>query len=187
MPPAGVEPARFSARIFKILVATSYTKGACGTSITHSTGICTVILWKDSCISMFHSENDLLANLIVLSPKVARKRFREYIFKDWGWQCAYCDKQLNECTATIDHIVPKHKGGHNTRSNLAASCASCNRAKGSQHVFEYMSPSHQYYSEQRVGKLRTWMEQKPCSIRIVPTAQATAYSCHDANLTWITS
>ena len=44
MPPAGVEPARFSARIFKILVATSYTKGASSTNITHSTGICTVIL-----------------------------------------------------------------------------------------------------------------------------------------------
>jgi len=153
--------------------------------MTHSTSICTVILGKDSCIPMFHSENDLLANLIVLSPKVARKRFREYIFKDWDWQCAYCDKQLNECTATIDHIVPKHKGGHNTRSNLAASCASCNRAKGSQHVFEYMSPSHQYYSEQRVGKLRTWMEQKTGSLRIAPTAQATPYICHDATLGWI--
>jgi hypothetical protein len=185
MPPAGVEPARFSARIFKILVATSYTKGACGTSIAHSTGICTVVLGKDSCTAMFHCENDLLANLIVLSPKVARKRFRESIFEDWCWQCAYCDKHLNDCTATIDHIIPKHKGGHNTRNNLAASCTSCNRAKGSQHVFEYMSPSHQHYSEQRVGKLKKWMEQKPCSLKIVPTAQAIPYICHDATLGWI--
>ena len=55
---------------------------------------------------MFHTESDLLANLIVLSPKLARKRFRESIFEDWGWKCAYCDRQLNSGTATIDHIVP---------------------------------------------------------------------------------
>ena len=32
---------------------------------------------------MFHCENDLLANLIVLTPKVARKKFRESIFQEW--------------------------------------------------------------------------------------------------------
>lgn len=160
MPPAGVEPARFSARIFKILVATSYTKGACGTSIAHSTGICTVILGKDSCITMFHCENDLLANLIVLSPKVARKRFREYIFKDWDWQCAYCDKQLDECTATIDHIVPKHKGGHNTRSNLAASCTSCNQKKGSSPWKNWYEQTP-YYSEEKANQISSWLASAP--------------------------
>ena len=134
---------------------------------------------------MFHSENDLLANLIVLSPKVARKRFREYIFKDWGWQCAYCDKQLSDRDATIDHIIPKHKGGHSTRNNLACACTNCNRAKGSQHVFDYMGPANLNYSEQRVGKLKEWMEQKPCSVRFTTTDQAIPYICNDATLGWI--
>ena len=134
---------------------------------------------------MFQTENDLLANLIVLSPKVARKRFRESIFESWDWKCAYCDKQLDACNATIDHIVPKHKGGHNTRSNLACACTNCNKSKGSQHVFDYMGPSNKYYSEQRVGKIRNWMQQKPCSLRINSTEQAVPYICHDATLGWI--
>jgi hypothetical protein len=61
----------------------------------------------------------------------------------------------------------------------------CNRAKGSQHVFDYMSPSHLNYSEQRVGKLKEWMEQKPCSVRLTPAAQAIPYICNDATLGWI--
>ena len=134
---------------------------------------------------MFHCADDFLANLVVLSPKIARKRFRESIFEDWNWCCAYCDKQLNNRDATIDHIVPKHKGGHSTRSNLACACTNCNRAKGSQHVFDYMSPSHLCYSEQRVGKLKEWMEQKPCSVRLTPAAQAIPYICNDATLGWI--
>ena len=59
---------------------------------------------------MFHTENELLQNLIVTSPKSARKKFRESIFESWGWKCMYCDTELTEQTATIDHIKPKFKG-----------------------------------------------------------------------------
>ena len=55
---------------------------------------------------MFTCEQDLLKNLIVLSPKNARREFRQRIFEEWNWKCAYCDKHLTTNTATIDHIVP---------------------------------------------------------------------------------
>ena len=80
---------------------------------------------------MYHCEQDLLANLIVLSPKNARKEFRNHIFEAWEWKCAYCDKELDDSSATIDHIVPKFKGGHNVKSNMCCCCSSCNRQKGS--------------------------------------------------------
>jgi CRISPR/Cas system Type II protein with McrA/HNH and RuvC-like nuclease domain len=133
---------------------------------------------------MFHCESDLLANLVVLSPKVARKQFRESIFQDWNWQCAYCDRQLNEGTATIDHIVPKHKGGHNTRNNLACACSNCNKAKGSQSVFDYMNVEHRNYSEQRVAKIQNWMEQKPCSMKITSSEKEDAYSNNGSRISW---
>ena len=133
---------------------------------------------------MFHCESDLLANLIVLSPKLARRKFRESIFQDWNWQCAYCDKQLSDRDATIDHVVPKHKGGHNTRNNLVCSCACCNKAKGSQNVFEYLNPEHRFYSEQRVGKIKTWLEQKPCSVRITSTHQPVSYASAEKLYGW---
>lgn len=134
---------------------------------------------------MFHCESDLLANLVVLSPKLARKQFRESIFEDWDWKCAYCDRELTLRDATIDHIVPKHKGGHSTRNNLACACNSCNKDKGSKQVFDYMCPEHTHYSEQRVDRIRQWMEQKPCSLKISSTEQAIPYICHDATLGWI--
>lgn len=133
---------------------------------------------------MFHCESDLLANLVALSPKVARKRFRESIFQDWNWKCAYCDRELNEGSATIDHIVPKHKGGHNTRNNLACACSNCNKAKGSMSVFDYMCPDNQNYSEQRVAKIQNWMEQKPCSLKIASSDQEVAYLHNEPRVTW---
>lgn len=115
---------------------------------------------------MFHSENDLLANLIVLSPKSARKKFRESIFEAWEWKCAYCEKQLCDRTATIDHIIPKHKGGHNTRNNLACCCNSCNKSKASTLPFEWLKEGHPLYSEEKVSRIKQWLEQKPLTINL---------------------
>lgn len=115
---------------------------------------------------MFHSENDLLANLIVLSPKSARKKFRQSIFEAWEWKCAYCEKQLCDRTATIDHIIPKHKGGHNTRNNLACCCNSCNKSKASTLPFEWLKEGHPLYSEEKVSRIKQWLEQKPLTINL---------------------
>ena len=80
-------------------------------------------------LPMFHTENDLLQNLVVTSPKSARKKFRESIFESWEWRCMYCDEALTEITATIDHIKPKVKGGHSTRNNMGLCCSKCNSSK----------------------------------------------------------
>ena len=134
--------------------------------------------------TMFHCADDFLTNLVVLSPKIARKKFRESIFQDWHWKCAYCDTQLCDRTATVDHIVPKHKGGHSTRNNLAAACQSCNRGKASSPWLEWYQLQKDY-SEQRVSKIKGWLEQKPCSLKITSTEQAVPYLCHDATIGWI--
>jgi 5-methylcytosine-specific restriction endonuclease McrA len=42
-----------------------------------------------------------------------------------GGKCAYCGKTAN----TIDHIVPKSKGGENSYQNCVASCMKCNSHK----------------------------------------------------------
>jgi hypothetical protein len=119
---------------------------------------------------MFHCENDLLANLIALSPKSARKKFRESIFEAWGWKCAYCEKELCKHTATIDHIIPKHKGGHSTRNNLACCCSSCNNAKSSALPFDWLKEGHPLYSEEKVSRIKQWLEQKPKTI-VLTTSQ----------------
>ena len=138
---------------------------------------------------MFDTAHDYLANLVVLSPKLARKRFRQHIFESWGWKCAYCDCDLNENTATIDHIRPRHKGGKSTRANMAASCVKCNFQKASRPVFDYYNETHPHYSEQRASKIKMWVEQQPAHLHLtsLSTEHAVPYLDHDSYLCWTAS
>jgi len=51
---------------------------------------------------------------------------RHRIFKRDNYKCAYCESSKH---LTIDHILPKSRGGKNTWLNLATCCSSCNRTK----------------------------------------------------------
>ena len=134
---------------------------------------------------MFHCEQDLLVNLIVLSPKDARKKFRNYIFESWNWECAYCGKKLTPDTATIDHILPKHKGGHNVRSNMACCCSNCNRSKGSSLVENWYTETNMHFTKERFDKINVWLEQKPNSIKLPSADCAQPYIDNDFFISWI--
>ena len=45
--------------------------------------------------------------------------------------CQYCGKPLKSHEVTLDHIVPKSRGGESNWENLAACCPPCNLKKGS--------------------------------------------------------
>jgi len=45
-----------------------------------------------------------------------------------GFKCAYCGTDREKLT--IDHIVPRSRGGEMTFENCVASCRPCNNAKG---------------------------------------------------------
>ncbi len=45
--------------------------------------------------------------------------------------CWYCGAPLTPLTATIDHVVPKSRGGTHHPQNLRLACRFCNIAKGS--------------------------------------------------------
>lgn len=44
--------------------------------------------------------------------------------------CFYCGKSLTWDTKTVDHVIPKSKGGPHRAWNLVISCFDCNKAKG---------------------------------------------------------
>jgi 5-methylcytosine-specific restriction endonuclease McrA len=56
-----------------------------------------------------------------------RKITRRAVFARDGWSCQYCGSRTN---LTVDHVVPRSKGGPSTWDNIVASCAPCNRRKG---------------------------------------------------------
>ncbi len=44
--------------------------------------------------------------------------------------CQYCGKNFSTENLTIDHLLPKSRGGKNTWKNLVAACKKCNQKKG---------------------------------------------------------
>jgi len=136
---------------------------------------------------VINCEQDLLVNLIELSPKNARRKFRQSIFESWGWKCAYCDEKVDTDSATIDHILPKFKGGHNVKSNMLCSCSKCNRSKGSFLLDDWYVSSQPFYTEERLGKIKHWIEDNSAPIKLLPSDKATPYITNDFYLGWISS
>ncbi len=56
-----------------------------------------------------------------------RKITRRAVFARDNWTCQYCGARTQ---LTVDHVVPRSKGGLSTWDNIVASCAPCNRRKG---------------------------------------------------------
>ena len=45
-------------------------------------------------------------------------------------QCQYCAKIFIPENLTLDHVIPKSKGGSNKWTNMVAACKKCNQKKG---------------------------------------------------------
>lgn len=46
------------------------------------------------------------------------------------YQCQYCGVKCRPGVITIDHVVPRSRGGKTTWTNVVAACHNCNRKKG---------------------------------------------------------
>lgn len=55
------------------------------------------------------------------------KRRRLRIYERDGFRCLHCSTTED---LTIDHIVPRRRGGTNDESNLQTLCRRCNSSKG---------------------------------------------------------
>ncbi len=56
-----------------------------------------------------------------------RKITRRAVFARDDWTCQYCGSRTQ---LTVDHVIPRSKGGGSTWDNIVAACAPCNRRKG---------------------------------------------------------
>ena len=53
---------------------------------------------------------------------------KNVIWRD-NCQCQYCANKFNEAELTVDHVMPRSRGGANTWKNLVACCKKCNQKK----------------------------------------------------------
>lgn len=69
----------------------------------------------------------LVAYVKVPRDNHRRKITRRAVFARDGWTCQYCGSRHQ---LTVDHVVPRSKGGPTSWDNIVAACAPCNRRKG---------------------------------------------------------
>jgi 5-methylcytosine-specific restriction endonuclease McrA len=93
----------------------------------------------------------------LVSKKITKHRFRRGIIAEWEGRCAYCDCQPEQIT--LDHVVPKVKGGTTQRLNLVPACAPCNVAKNHCDWADWYG-KQPYRTAEREDRIRAWMEGK---------------------------
>lgn len=92
--------------------------------------------WKRAIVLLFKQKAKLISKRIIRLVNYVKIPFsygrtdyptRALIYKRDDYECQYCGSKND---LTIDHVIPKSKGGQNTWENLVACCTSCNLKKG---------------------------------------------------------
>jgi 5-methylcytosine-specific restriction endonuclease McrA len=74
-----------------------------------------------------------LSHLIKRPRPRARLSRREIFIRD-NYTCQYCGTHTRDLT--IDHVIPRSKGGPHTWENLVSACKTCNHRKGGKSLAE---------------------------------------------------
>ena len=88
----------------------------------------------------------------LVTRKVTKHRFRKSIIEAWDSRCYICGEKFEHIT--LDHIIPKCKGGHTTRENLAPCCSVHNRNKGHSELWEWWTSHHTWDIDRALKLIR---------------------------------
>jgi 5-methylcytosine-specific restriction endonuclease McrA len=85
--------------------------------------------WVNSATKTFR-----IPSVIVLFKYIDEKFFtlpctrKNILIRDEN-QCQYCGKHVKVANLTLDHVIPKSKGGTSTWENIVSACRPCNQKK----------------------------------------------------------
>lgn len=63
-------------------------------------------------------------------PRQTRALSRKNILLRDRYTCQFCDRVLPASELTLDHVIPRSRGGRTDWDNLVACCHACNNRKG---------------------------------------------------------
>jgi len=92
--------------------------------------------WKRAIVLLLKEKAQALSDRVIrlvnyvklpLSKILSTKPSRQMIYKRDNNTCQYCGSTAR---LTIDHVIPRCRGGEDTWENLVVACSSCNTKKG---------------------------------------------------------
>lgn len=90
----------------------------------------------------------------------SRRRSFDKIFIRDNYTCQYCGIFLERKNRTVDHIIPKSKGGTNLKENLVACCIDCNQLKAD-HDLNYFLEHYGKFKLQISFPISYQIQKKP--------------------------
>ena len=101
-----------------------------------------VLVWKGKAEVVEHHDRPLrsatgafvwphvirLLQYVRVPQAVKRRISRRALFARDGWRCVYCGSSGGRLT--LDHVVPRSRGGDSVWENVVTACAPCNLRKG---------------------------------------------------------
>ena len=86
-------------------------------------------------------------------PKLRDRRWRKSLHAYTGKCCIYCGKN----SESIDHVLPRSKGGLSITENCVPACLSCNGSKTDNDAFDWYR-KQRFYDPRRSMAIRAWTE-----------------------------
>ncbi len=65
---------------------------------------------------------------LIKRPRPQMRLSRREVFNRDRFTCQYCGRR-GQRDLTLDHVVPRHRGGRHTWENLVTACKTCNHRK----------------------------------------------------------
>jgi 5-methylcytosine-specific restriction endonuclease McrA len=90
---------------------------------------------------------------LIRRPRPRVKLTRREVFIRDGYTCQYCGRQGHDLT--IDHVIPRHRGGPHTWDNLVSACKPCNHRKGGKLLADSRMKLRAEPREPRAGRYYT--------------------------------
>lgn len=106
-------------------------------------------------MKLHQTPQDLMFNLEATKSSEAKRKWKESIKEHWNHECAYCGETEN---LTLDHLIPKARGGSDKVTNMVCACENCNHSKGQQFWSEWYL--NQYFCTiDRLSAIIEWQNQ----------------------------
>tara|TARA_B100000700_G_C14918577_1_gene795921 strand:- start:264 stop:659 length:396 start_codon:yes stop_codon:yes gene_type:complete len=86
-------------------------------------------------------------------PKLRDRQWRQSLHSFTAKSCIYC----GETSESIDHILPRSRGGLSITENCVPACLACNGNKSDQEIFEWYRRKR-FYDPRRAMAIRAWID-----------------------------